>query len=50
MSESNPDSAGEPKEGRSSVVRATLWAAIGIALIIGIVLYFRYARQTSSLL
>lgn len=38
------------KAERTSVVRVVLWAAVAIALIVGLVLFFRYTRLMTPLL
>jgi predicted secreted protein len=43
----NSDSA---KAERTSVVRVVLWTTVGIALIVGLVLFFRYTRLMTPLL
>ena len=44
---SNPGSA---KAERTSVMRVVLWAAVAIALIVGLVMFFRYTRLMTPLL
>ena len=50
MADSQLDTAGTPKPERTSIVRFVLWTAVGIALIIGVVLFFRYTRLITPLL
>jgi hypothetical protein len=38
------------KEERQTWLRTLLWAAVGIALIVGLVLFFRYTRHMTPLL
>jgi cytochrome c-type biogenesis protein CcmH/NrfF len=38
------------KEDRPTWLRALLWAAVGIALVVGLVLFFRYTRHMTPLL
>ncbi len=42
--------AGSAKPERTSIVRVLLWAAVGVALVVGIVLFFRYTRLMTPLL
>lgn len=51
MIDSQLDTATTPaKAERSSIVRFVLWASVGVALIVGVVLFFRYTRLLTPLL
>src|SRR6476646_3340832 len=50
MANSQLDSSGSAKAERTSIVRAVLWATIAVALIVGLVLFFRYTRLMTLLL
>jgi hypothetical protein len=38
------------KEDRSTWLRTLLWTVVGVALIVGLVLFFRYTRHITPLL
>ena len=50
MADSQLDSSSPEKAERTSIVRAVLWATVAIALIVGLVLFFRYTRLMTPLL
>ncbi|HEY2377062.1 MAG TPA: hypothetical protein VGH98_13885 [Gemmatimonadaceae bacterium] len=50
MADSQLDTSASAKEERPSIVRFSLWAAVAIALIVGLVLFFRYTRLLTPLL
>ena len=50
MADSQFDTIGSTKTERPSFVRFALWAAVGIALVLGVVLFFRYTRLLTPLL
>jgi uncharacterized membrane protein YjfL (UPF0719 family) len=50
MADTQIDSAGSAKTERTTIVRFVLWAAVGIALVVGVVLFFRYTRLLTPLL
>ncbi len=50
MTDPQLSSPGSAKEERTSVVRVVLWAAVAIALIVGLVMFFRYTRLMTPLL
>ena len=50
MADSQFDTAGSAKPERASIVRFALWAAVAVALIVGVVLFFRYTRLLTPLL
>jgi uncharacterized membrane protein YjfL (UPF0719 family) len=50
MADSQLDSSGSAKAERTSIVRFVLWASVAIALIVGLVLFFRYTRLMTPLL
>jgi predicted secreted protein len=50
MADSQLDSSDSAKAERTSIVRAVLWATVAIALIVGLVLFFRYTRLMTPLL
>ena len=50
MADSQLDSSDPEKAERTSIVRAVLWATVAIALIVGLVLFFRYTRLMTPLL
>ena len=50
MADSQLDSSTPAKAERRSVVRVLLWTAVGIALVVGLVLFFRYTRLMTPLL
>lgn len=39
-----------PKSRRTTIIRVVAWTAVLVALILGIVMYLRYARRISPLL
>ena len=43
-------SSGDAKAERMSIVRVLLWAGVAIALVAGLVLFFRYTRLMTPLL
>ena len=50
MTDPQLGSSGSAKAERTSVVRVVLWAAVAIALIAGLVMFFRYTRLMTPLL
>ena len=50
MTDPQLSSSGSAKAERTSVVRVVLWAAVAIALIVGLVMFFRYTRLMTPLL
>jgi hypothetical protein len=50
MADSRMTSSESTKVERSSVVRAVLWTIVGVALIVGLVLFFHYTRLMTPLL
>ena len=50
MADSQLDSSGSAKAARTSIVRFVLWAAVAVALIVGLLLFFRYTRLMTPLL
>jgi hypothetical protein len=50
MADSELHSPGTAKAERTTILRAVLWTAVGIALIVGLVLFFRYTRHMTPLL
>jgi uncharacterized membrane protein YjfL (UPF0719 family) len=51
MADPQLDTAASPaKPEHASIVRFVLWAAVGVALVVGIVLFFRYTRLITPLL
>jgi uncharacterized membrane protein YjfL (UPF0719 family) len=51
MADPQLDTAASPaKSERPSIVRFLLWAAVGVALVVGVVLFFRYTRLMTPLL
>jgi len=50
MTDPQISSSGPAKAERTSVVRVVLWTAVFVALIVGIVLFFRYTRLMTPLL
>jgi type VI protein secretion system component VasF len=50
MADSQLDTAGSEKAERPSIVRFVLWAVVGVALVVGVVLFFRYTRLMTPLL
>ena len=51
MADSQLDTAAaSDKPERPSIVRFLLWAAVGLALILGVLLFFRYTRLMTPLL
>jgi len=50
MGDSQLDSHGSTKADRPSIVRFVLWATVAIALVVGLVLFFRYTRLMTPLL
>ena len=50
MTDPQMSSSGSAKTERASVVRVVLWAAVAIALIVGLVMFFRYTRLMTPLL
>ena len=50
MADSQLTTSDSAKTERTSVVRVVLWAAVAIALVIGLVLFFRYTRLMTPLL
>ena len=50
MTDPQMSSSGSAKAERTSVVRVVLWAAVAIALLVGLVMFFRYTRLMTPLL
>ena len=50
MTDPQMSGPGSAKEERTSVVRVVLWTAVFVALIVGLVLFFRYTRLMTPLL
>ena len=50
MTDSQLSSSSSAKAERTSIVRVVLWAAVAIALVIGLVLFFRYTKLMTPLL
>ena len=50
MTDPQMSNSGSAKTERTSVVRVVLWAAVAIALIVGLVMFFRYTRLMTPLL
>ena len=50
MADSQMDSTAPAKAERPSVVRFVLWLSVGIVLVVGLVLFFRYTRLMTPLL
>ena len=51
MADSQLDTAAtSEKPERTSIVRFVLWLAVAVALILGVVLFFRYTRLMTPLL
>lgn len=50
MTDPQMSNSGSAKGERTSVVRVVLWAAVAIALIVGLVMFFRYTRLMTPLL
>ena len=50
MTDPQMTTSGAAKAERTSVVRVVLWAAVAIALVAGLVLFFRYTRLMTPLL
>ncbi len=50
MTDPQMSSSGSAKAERTSIVRVVLWAAVAIALIVGLVMFFRYTRLMTPLL
>ena len=50
MTDPQMSSSGSAKAERTSVMRVVLWAAVAIALIVGLVMFFRYTRLMTPLL
>jgi hypothetical protein len=50
MADSELSGSEAAKVERPTWVRTLLWAAVGIALIVGLVLFFRYTRHITPLL
>lgn len=50
MTDSQLSSSGAAKAERTSVVRVALWTIVGVALVLGVVLFFRYTRLITPLL
>jgi len=50
MADSQFDSAASDKPERTSIVRFVLWATVAVALVVGLVLFFRYTRLLTPLL
>ena len=48
MDESPLDSPEPQKSERPRLTRVVIWSAIALALIVGIVLFFRYSRMMSA--
>lgn len=48
MSDSPLDSSDPEKPDRPPVLRVMIWSAIALALIVGIVLFFRYSRLMTA--
>jgi uncharacterized membrane protein YjfL (UPF0719 family) len=50
MTDSQLDSSVPAKSERTSIVRIVLWTGVAIALVVGLVLFFRYTRLMTPLL
>jgi hypothetical protein len=50
MADSELSGSEAAKVDRPTWLRTLLWAAVGIALIVGLVLFFRYTRHITPLL
>ncbi|HKW09177.1 MAG TPA: hypothetical protein VJO33_02290 [Gemmatimonadaceae bacterium] len=50
MADSQLESSGSAKADRAGIIRIVLWATVAIALIVGLVLFFRYTRLITPLL
>ena len=44
-----PGAAGTPASGTLTIRRTLLWSLVGIAIVAGLVLYFRYGRTLTPL-
>jgi len=50
MTDPQMSSSGSAKAERTSVIRVVLWTTVAVALIVGLVLFFRYTRLMTPLL
>ena len=50
MTDSPLENSPSEKRERASFVRVLLWTAVAIALVVGLVLFFRYTRLMTPLL
>lgn len=50
MTDSQMTTSGPAKAEATLVVRVVLWAAVAVALVAGVVLFFRYTRLMTPLL
>ena len=50
MTDSQLENAASEKPERASIVRVVLWITVAIALVVGLVLFFRYTRLMTPLL
>ena len=50
MTDSQLENAASEKPERASIVRVVLWISVAIALVVGLVLFFRYTRLMTPLL
>jgi predicted secreted protein len=50
MTDSQLGSSESAKAERTSLVRVVLWTTVAVALIVGLVLFFRYTRLMTPLL
>ena len=48
MGDSPLDSSDPEKPDRPPILRVVIWSAIALALVIGIVLFFRYSRLMTA--
>ncbi len=50
MTDSQLENPASEKPERASLVRVVLWISVAIALVVGLVLFFRYTRLMTPLL
>ena len=50
MTDSQLTGAEPAKAERTSIVRVLLWTAVAVALVVGLVLFFRYTKLMTPLL
>jgi hypothetical protein len=50
MADTQLENAASEKPERASFIRVLLWIAVAIALVVGLVLFFRYTRLMTPLL